>query len=114
MGPPLPSFESSSVEILSFALFSSARQEILSCGSKAVKSSYWTIEQQGGVFGPDLLYCYRLLGRMGNSLAHAVSERYPMYKHASLFALCLAFLITCESAKSEDWPTFMHDSHRSG
>ncbi len=37
-----------------------------------------------------------------------------MYKHASLFALCLAILVNCELAKAEDWPTFMHDSHRSG
>ena len=37
-----------------------------------------------------------------------------MYKHASLFALCLALFITCNSAKAEDWPTFMHDSRRSG
>ena len=37
-----------------------------------------------------------------------------MYKSASWFALCLSFFVSSESVRSEDWPTFMHDSHRSG
>ncbi len=37
-----------------------------------------------------------------------------MYKHTSLFVVCLAIFINSESARSEDWPTFMHDKERSG
>ncbi|MHC4327014.1 MAG: outer membrane protein assembly factor BamB family protein [Planctomycetota bacterium] len=37
-----------------------------------------------------------------------------MYKYISLFVLYFAILVCPESAKAADWPTFMHDSHRSG
>ncbi len=37
-----------------------------------------------------------------------------MYKRLFLFILFLSLSVGSESAKSEDWPTFMHDNHRSG
>ncbi len=37
-----------------------------------------------------------------------------MYKRLFLFILLLSLFVSSESAKSEDWPTFMHDNHRSG
>ena len=40
-----------------------------------------------------------------------------MYKYVSLFVIALATLVNPgqpESARAEDWPTFMHDRNRSG
>ncbi len=37
-----------------------------------------------------------------------------MYERFFMFVLFWALLVPAESARSEDWPTFMHDSHRSG
>jgi len=37
-----------------------------------------------------------------------------MNKSVSLFALYFVILVVSESAQAEDWPTFMHDNHRSG
>jgi len=37
-----------------------------------------------------------------------------MYKYASLFVIVMAAIVNPGSTRAEDWPTFMHDSHRSG
>ena len=37
-----------------------------------------------------------------------------MYKYVSLFTLCSLIFVNPASTKAEDWPTFMHDKHRSG
>jgi outer membrane protein assembly factor BamB len=37
-----------------------------------------------------------------------------MYKHVPLFALAFAILANPGHIKAADWPTFMHDKHRSG
>jgi len=37
-----------------------------------------------------------------------------MYKRLFMFVVFWTLLVPPESAKSEDWPTFMHDSQRSG
>jgi outer membrane protein assembly factor BamB len=37
-----------------------------------------------------------------------------MYKYVSLFALYFVILINPGPTDAEDWPTFMHDKHRSG
>jgi outer membrane protein assembly factor BamB len=37
-----------------------------------------------------------------------------MYKYISLFTLCSLIFANPASLKAEDWPTFMHDKHRSG
>jgi WD40 repeat protein len=37
-----------------------------------------------------------------------------MYKYASLFVIVLAAIVKPASTLAEDWPTFMHDRHRSG
>ena len=37
-----------------------------------------------------------------------------MYKYATLFAVVFAALFNPGTTWAEDWPTFMHDSHRSG
>jgi len=37
-----------------------------------------------------------------------------MYKYVSLFALYFVILVNPGATQAEDWPTFMHDNHRSG
>ncbi|MHC4116990.1 MAG: outer membrane protein assembly factor BamB family protein [Planctomycetota bacterium] len=37
-----------------------------------------------------------------------------MYKYASLFAVVIAALVNPGRTRADDWPTFMHDKHRSG
>jgi len=37
-----------------------------------------------------------------------------MYKYVSLFALYFVILVNPGVTQAEDWPTFMHDNHRSG
>ncbi|HUU17691.1 MAG TPA: PQQ-binding-like beta-propeller repeat protein [Sedimentisphaerales bacterium] len=37
-----------------------------------------------------------------------------MYKYVSLFALYIVILFNPGATKADDWPTFMHDNHRSG
>ncbi len=37
-----------------------------------------------------------------------------MYKYISLFALYIVILFNPGATKADDWPTFMHDNHRSG
>ncbi len=37
-----------------------------------------------------------------------------MYKFISLFALYTVILVNPGATKADDWPTFMHDNHRSG
>ncbi|UCC97779.1 MAG: PQQ-binding-like beta-propeller repeat protein [Phycisphaerales bacterium] len=37
-----------------------------------------------------------------------------MYRRAPLLALVLAMFFSLRSANADDWPTFMHDNHRSG
>jgi outer membrane protein assembly factor BamB len=37
-----------------------------------------------------------------------------MHRHTSILALVLAILVGPQPTGAEDWPTFMHDNHRSG
>jgi len=37
-----------------------------------------------------------------------------MYKYVSFFTLCSLIFANPSSTQAEDWPTFMHDKHRSG
>ncbi|MFB0553308.1 MAG: PQQ-binding-like beta-propeller repeat protein, partial [Phycisphaerae bacterium] len=37
-----------------------------------------------------------------------------MYKYISLFALYIVIILNPGATKADDWPTFMHDNHRSG
>ncbi len=37
-----------------------------------------------------------------------------MHKYVSLFTLCFLIFAKTVSVRAEDWPTFMHDQHRSG